>query len=327
MVSGSIVLGLSYMGASQASQLWQFYLLIFIAGFLGGAAIFSPVMAAVGNWFPVGAGLAIGIASAGQALGQGSVPFVSSTLIQRFGIEVTLAATGAIMLLILVPLSLMLGPAPGAGSKSTSSVPHSSDDGYPPFNMVVPTLCVAVILCCTCMSVPLMHLVPLIQDRGFEAGEASGVIFVMLLAGIVGRVAFGKFSDIVGALPAYMTATFWMTLLVYGFIHVSSLTGFYAYAIVYGFGYAGVMTGVLVSVASLTPPQRRASAMGIVGFFGWLGHANGGFFGGYLFDQMGDYSVAYALAATAGALNLLIVAILYFKIRGQGNRPLLTGAT
>lgn len=319
---GSIVLGLSYLAASLASELWHYYLLIFIAGFFGAAAIFSPVMATVGNWFPVGAGLAIGIASAGQALGQGGVPFLSSILIQRFGIEATLAISGVTMLVLLVPLSLLLRPAPGAADRSQAVGQPTSSDGYPAFNTVVPALSVAVILCCTCMSVPLMHLVPLIQDRGFAAEEASSVIFVMLLAGIVGRVAFGKFSDIVGALPAYMTATFWMTFLVYGFIHVSSLTGFYAFSIIYGFGYAGVMTGVLVSVSSLTPPHRRASALGIVGFFGWLGHANGGYLGGYLFDTVGDYSFAYALAATAGVLNLLIVALLYFHIRGSGGRVL-----
>jgi MFS family permease len=79
---GVIVLGASYVTASYLTALWQFYLLFFIAGFFGAGAIFPPIMAAVGNWFLVGAGVAIGIASAGQALGQGGVPFVSSLLIE-----------------------------------------------------------------------------------------------------------------------------------------------------------------------------------------------------------------------------------------------------
>ena len=67
---GVVVLGLGYLAASLMTALWQFYLLFFIVGFFGAGAIFPPVMAAVGNWFHVGAGMAIGIASAGQALGQ-----------------------------------------------------------------------------------------------------------------------------------------------------------------------------------------------------------------------------------------------------------------
>jgi MFS family permease len=312
VLCGAIVLGSSYLGASLAQTLWQYYALMFVAGFFGAAAIFPPIMAAVGNWFTVGAGLAIGIASAGQALGQGGVPFVSSLMIQRFGIEGAFGLTGAIMLATLVPLAILLRPAPIVqGGKAAAG----SETGFPPPRIVIPTMCAAVLLCCTCMSVPLMHLVPLIQDRGFDADEASSVILVMLLVAIAGRVTFGKLADMIGALPAYMTATAWMTLLVYGFTQIGSLPGFYVYAVVYGFGYAGVMTGVLVSIASLTHPSRRASAVGIVSMFGWFGHANGGYLGGYLFDLTGGYTTAYGIAAAAGFVNLLIVGTLYMKTR------------
>lgn len=311
---GAVVLGLCYLAASLASALWQLYALMFIAGFFGAAAIFPPIMAAVGSWFSVGAGLAIGIASAGQALGQGGVPFVSSLLIQRTGTSGALGITGAVMLAVLVPLSLLLRQPPG-NRTTNGAVAVGSEDGYPPFGLVVPALCAAILLCCTCMSVPLMHLVPLIQDRGFPLDEASSVIFLMLLVAIAGRIAFGKLADLIGALPAYMTATAWMTVLVYGFVHMESLAGFYGYAAVYGFGYAGVMTGVLASIAALTHPSRRATAMGIVTMFGWFGHANGGYLGGFLFDRAGDYSPAYAVAATAGILNLIVVGTLFLKIR------------
>lgn len=315
---GVTVMGLCYVAASFAGALWQFYLLMFVAGFFGAAAIFPPIMAAVGNWFAVGTGLAIGIASAGQALGQGGVPFASSFLIESFGISGAFAITGAIMLCVLIPLSLLLRPPPKPSDKRTAAA--SAEKTYPPFMTVVPTLSAATLLCCTCMSVPLMHLVPLIQDRGFEPAEASSVIFVMLMVAIVGRVAFGKLADIIGALPAYMTATAWMAILIYGFTQMGTLSNFYLYAVIYGFGYAGVMTGVLVSVAALTHPSRRAAAMGIVSTFGWFGHANGGYMGGYLFDLTGDYSIAYAIAAGAGLLNLIVVGTLYLKIRGPNLR-------
>ena len=281
VVFGVTVLGLSYIAVSLVTTLWQYYLLFFLAGFFGAGAIFPPVMAAVGNWFLVGAGAAIGIASAGQALGQGAVPFVSSYMITAFGIDWTLRATGIAMLVILIPLALLLRQPPAVDPNLSQIA--TDDDTRVPTKLVVTMMSAAVILCCTCMSVPLMHLVPLIQDRGFAPEEASGVIFSMLLIAILGRVAFGRLADIIGALPAYMTATAWMTLLVFGFVYINSLTTFYVYAVVYGFGYAGVMTGVLVSIRSLTPVSHRASVLGIVTMFGWFGHAigagtKGGFF-------------------------------------------------
>lgn len=314
VLMGTVVLGLCYIGASFATALWQYYGLMLLAGFFGAAAVFPPIMAAIGNWFPVGAGLAIGIASAGQAMGQGGVPFASSFLIQSVGIDGAFAVTGAVMLAVLAPLTFLLKP-PLTNAGHSQAAQAAADKSYPPAKLVIPAMSAAIVLCCTCMSVPLMHLVPLIQDRGFSLDEASSVVFLMLMVAIAGRLSFGKLADIIGALPAYMTATAWMSLLVYWFVQIGSLSNFYIYAVFYGFGYAGVMTGLLVSVASLTHPSRRATAMGITGLFGWLGHANGGFLGGYLFDRTGDYGMAYTIAAAAGALNLIIVGTLYMKTR------------
>ncbi|MGR3364738.1 MAG: MFS transporter [Maritimibacter harenae] len=308
---GVTVMGLAYLCAAVATALWHYYALMFFAGFFGAAGVFAPVMSIVGRWFPVGAGLAIGIASAGQALGQGGVPFGSALLIKSVGISGAFAITGGLMLVLLVPLALLLRPPQAVAGGGAGA----DESGYPPFGLVVPTMCVAIFLCCTCMSVPLMHLVPHIQGRGFTADEAGGVIFLMLMVGILGRVAFGKLADVIGAIPAYMSATAWMTLMIYGFILIDDLTLFYVYAPIYGFGYAGVMTGVLTTVAAHTPPSRRGAAMGIVTMFGWFGHANGGYMGGALYDLTSDYAMAYGLAALAGGLNLVVVGWLYWRIR------------
>lgn len=311
---GVSVLGLCYVAAAFMTSLWQFYLLFFVAGFFGAAAIFPPVMAAVGNWFFVGAGVAIGIASAGQALGQGGVPFVSSFLIKALGISGAFWATGVFMLVTLLPLSLLLRQPPIA-DEAQQKANAAEENTLVPTNTVIITMSAAIILCCTCMSTPLMHLVPLIQDCGFAAEQAGSVIFVMLLVAIAGRLAFGKLADMIGAVPAYMTATAWMTALVFGFIYIDSLSMFYVYGIIYGFGYAGVMTGVLVCLRVLIPPSRRASALGIVTMFGWFGHAIGGYQGGALYDLTGNYTAAYAVAAIAGVLNLIIVSTLLRKTR------------
>lgn len=313
VLAGSVVLGASYLASALADQLWQFYALMFVAGFFGAAAIFAPIMALVGKWFPVGAGLAFGIASAGQALGQGGVPFGSAVLIKSFGVSGAFAITGGVMLLLLLPLAAMLRPAESAQGASAATISEAS---YPPIRLVVPMMCVAIFLCCTCMSVPLMHLVPHIQGRGYTADQAGGVIFLMLMVGILGRIAFGKLADLIGAIPAYMTATAWMTLLIYGFILIDDLSSFYLYAPIYGFGYAGVMTGVLTTIAAHTPPSRRGFAMGVINMFGWFGHANGGFLGGFLYDMTADYALAYGMAAAAGVLNLVIVGTLLWKIKG-----------
>lgn len=307
-------MGLSYLAAAFADQLWQYYALMFLAGFFGGAGIFAPIMSLIGKWFPAGAGFAIGIVSAGQALGQGGVPFASAFLIKSLGVSGAFMLTGVLMFVVLLPLSVLLRPAHTGTATQTATTLEQS---YPPIKLVVPMMCLAIFLCCTCMSVPLMHLVPHIQGCGYTADQAGGVVFLMLMVGILGRVFFGKLADIIGAIPAYMTSTLWMTLLIYGFILINDLSSFYLYAPIYGFGYAGVMTGVLATTAAHTPPAQRGFAMGIITMFGWFGHANGGFLGGFLYDQTADYAVAYGMAALAGALNLVVVGLLFWLIRNR----------
>lgn len=316
---GALVIGLSVLAASWANTLWQFYLLFFLAGAFGGGSLFAPLIALVGNWFRAGAGLAIGIASAGQAVGQGGVPFGTALLIDTFGWRGAFTALGIISLATLVPLALLTKEPPG---KSGATADDTTDESVPlPTNVIVIWLSAAVLFCCTCMAVPLMHLVPLIQGQEISAPEAGGVLFVVLITAILGRIAFGKLADMIGAIPAYMTASLWQTVLVFVFTQIDSLDMFYAFAPIYGFGYAGVMTGSLITIRTLTPASQRASSTGIILAFAWLGHGLGGYQGGLFFDLTGAYTVSFANAALAGVLNLLIVGSLFLTIRRQTTAP------
>lgn len=308
---GILVAGLSIATASRATELWQMYVLFFLAGSLGGGALSAPLMALVGNWFPLGAGLAIGIASAGQALGQGGVPFTGSFLVEALGWRNAMLTQGAITIVLLLPLAMFVRDSPITTQNTEMS--EETPSGLPN-TLITAWLSLAVIFCCTCMAVPLMHLVPLIQGQGFSAPDAGSVLFVMLMVAIAGRVAFGKLADRIGAVPAWLTASAWQTALVFGFVMFESLSGFYIYAIIYGFGYAGVMTTIIVTVRNLTAPARRTSSLGIVFAFAYLGHGIGGWQGGYFYDLTGNYSWTYANAAIAGVINLVIVGTLWLTI-------------
>jgi predicted MFS family arabinose efflux permease len=164
------------------------------------------------------------------------------------------------------------------------------------------------------MSVPLMHLVPLAQERGLTTTDAGGVLFLMLVVAIAGRAAFGQIADMIGALPAWILASAWQTLLVFGFTMMDGPREFYIYAVIYGFGYAGVMTSVLVTIRNLAAPARRASSMGIVLAFGFMGHGLGGWQGGFFYDLTSNYTWSYAIAGISGFVNLAIIGALWWTV-------------
>ena len=282
---GVAVLGGCLLLVAHANALWQFYALFFIAGFLGGGAIMVPLLANVGNWFKVNVGLALGFATAGQALGQGAVPYGAALLIGAAGWRDALTIMGVLALVVLVPLALLIRQPPVSVESTGSGEPAEDDALSVPLSptVVLIWLSSAVIFCCICMSVPLMHLVPLAQDRGIALDDAASVLFVALFAAVFGRIAFGKLADLIGPLRAYWLASCWQTVLVFFFVQMDSLATLYPFAFVYGFGYAGVMTGIIVCVRVMTPLSRRATALGVVSLFAWIGHGVGGYQGGVFF--------------------------------------------
>lgn len=309
---GVFVTGTATLVASRADELWQLYTLFFLAGALGGGGISAPLTALIGSWFTRGVGLAIGIAAAAQALGQGGMPFSGAVLIDALGWRDALAAQATLTLAVGLPLAWLLRAPPTAGSAS-APLSHGSPTGLPN-GLVVAWISAAVVFCCTTMAVPLMHLVPLAQERGLAATDAGGVLFLMLVVAIAGRAVFGHIADRIGALQTWLLASGWQTLLVYGFMLMEGPKAYYVYAIIYGFGYAGVMTSILVAVRNLAAPARRASSMGIVLAFGYIGHGLGGWQGGFFYDATGAYTWTYANAVISGIVNLALVGVLWLTV-------------
>ncbi len=240
------------------------------------------------------------------------MPFSGALLIESFGWRDSLATQGMLTLVIGLPLAWFLR-SPPAAVPGSAQLSHESPTGLPNA-VVVAWISVAVLFCCTTMSVPLMHLVPLAQERGLSATDAGSVLFLMLMVAIAGRAAFGQIADMIGALPTWILASSWQTLLVFGFMMMDGLKEYYVYAVIYGFGYAGVMTAVLVTVRNLAAPARRASSMGIVLAFGYLGHGLGGWQGGFFYDLTNAYTWTYANAVISGFINIAIVSTLWWTV-------------
>lgn len=77
VLSGVAVLGLSLLLLGRQESLWHFYVLYCLLGGLGAAAFQVPLLTNIGYWFDRHKGLALGIASAGLVLGNGTVSFLA----------------------------------------------------------------------------------------------------------------------------------------------------------------------------------------------------------------------------------------------------------
>lgn len=315
---GAICMSLVLFALSSLDSIVQFYTLYFLFGAMGSALLFSPLYANVGFWFKENPGLALGLAASGGAIGQAFIPHLSGILIESSGWKMAYVNLAIIYILISLPIAFLIKESPWRINARNQE--EEEERNFPLSEKeVVSWISVAVIFCCICMSIPIMHLVPLLTDKGFSLEFATSVLMILMICGAFGRILGGMLGDYIGALPGYILMSFGQTIFVVWFPHLISPTSIYVLAALFGFTYSGVMSSILVCTRIMVSAKFGARAMSLTSLFGWIGMGLGGYLGGYFFDIYGDYSWAFAFAGITGILNLFILALFFMNIRRREN--------
>ncbi len=318
---GAAAMSLCLYMLSTQNSLFEFYLFYFLYGAFGSALLFSPLYANVGFWFRENPGLALGIAASGGAVGQAFIPHLSGYLINLAGWQSAYISLAFIYAFIAFPIALLIQESPWR--ESARNLTESENRSFPISEKeVVIWISVAVIFCCICMAVPIMHLVPLLTDTGFSLEFATKILMVLMICGAFGRILGGLLGDYIGPLPGYILMSLGQTIFVVWFPQAASVLGIYLLAAFFGFTYSGVMSSILVCTRVMVSAQFAARAMSLTSFFGWIGMGLGGFLGGYFFDSEGNYLWAFTFAGIMGVINLFILSQFWLRIR-NANKDLL----
>ena len=223
-----------------------------------------------------------------------------------------------IYILISLPIAFLIKESPWRINARNQE--EEEDRNFPLSEKeVVSWISVAVIFCCICMSIPIMHLVPLLTDKGFSLEFATSVLMILMICGAFGRILGGMLGDYIGALPGYILMSLGQTIFVVWFPHLISPASIYFLAALFGFTYSGVMSSILVCTRIMVSAKFGARAMSLTSLFGWIGMGSGGFLGGYFFDIYGDYTWAFTFAGITGIVNLFILVLFFMSIRKREN--------
>ncbi len=307
-LSGALVPGIAFLLLSGLESTPALYVLHAVMGLVGIGAIMAPLNRLASLWLARNPGLAIGIVSAGGAAGQGLVPYFARYLIVTEGWRQAYWILGLLFIAVMVPLALLLRDAPVAGSARPGA------GGGPSAVRLLALLSLAALLCCVCMGTPLVHVVTLGSDRGLGGREAAGLLAVMMVAGMAGRVGFGRLSDRFGSLQTYIAASAGQTALAFLFPYAASGAQLYVLSALFGLVFSGAMTSFLSCAREYAPAGKAGLSLGVVMFFGWTGMALGAWQGGLFYDICGDYFVSFANASAAGVVNLLVLALLLLYV-------------
>jgi MFS family permease len=157
-----------------------------------------------------------------------------------------------------------------------------------------------------------VHQVPYALDVGIDRIAAASSLGAIALAGFCGQFFFGWLSDRLpdpkhSAMLGYLVMAAGLAVL----LAAPSLEGFFAYALIFGFGYGCLGPTLPIIASGRFGRERMGSVYGLLNFFAvGIGGALGPLVGGVLYDALGSYrfvwtlDIALLLAATAGLLAL-----------------------
>ena len=312
---GALVPGLAFFFLSGLQTTSQLYVLHALMGLVGIGAIMAPLNSLSSQWLARNPGLAIGIVSAGGAAGQGLVPYFARHLILTEGWRQAYVVLGVVFIGLMVPLALVLRDAP------RPQIVRRPSAGGPSATRLLALLSLAAALCCICMATPLVHVVTLGSDRGLPGRDAAGLLAVMMVSGMAGRIAFGRLTERVGSLNTYIAASAGQTLLAFMFPYAGSATQLFALSALFGFVFSGAMTSFLLCAREYAPAGKTGLSIGVVMFFAWVGMAIGAWQGGLFYDLCANYFTSFANASLGGVANLLVLALLVLYTREKVVRP------
>lgn len=310
----AIAMSASLFALSDQQSIYQFYGLYFLFGAFGNAMVTAPLFANVGFWFTHKPGLALGVTASGGAVGQGVVPYLCAISLEQYGWQTTYVISAGVYFCIAFPIAFLIKESPLREVARNSPDLEVRNFALSEREVII-WISAAIVFCCSCMAVPIVHLVPLLTDNGRSLDEATTVLTLLMLSGAFGRIVGGKLGDVIGALPGYILMSAGQTISVFWFPYMHNDIPLYLLAIVFGFTYSGVMSSILVCTRNMVSARYSGRAMSITSFFGWIGMGTGGYVGGVVFDATGNYEWSFTFAAVAGVINLIILGLFFTRIR------------
>ena len=308
-----ILLGVSMMAVAKITTIWQLYLIQGAGIGISMSGPFTCILATVAKWHDTRRGLALGIAAAGIGLSSVIFPPVAAYLIQAVDWQFAYFILGLIILIIGIPASLFIKDPPIVVKQklpdtiSGSKGIFSAWGSIPQFlrNPIFLEIIIMFVFTSTAGNLLTNHLVNYATDIGITTLVAAGMMSVMGLASIIGRLGMGAISDRMGAKK---DAAICCLLLAVSFILlISKITGLmWVAAALGGIGFGGTIPLAPALMGERVGMDRLSTATGAATMGLLIGAALGPWLGGLLFDTTGRYLWALLLAMGVSIVALII---------------------
>lgn len=331
IIPGILVLSLGLVLCATINSLMRFFILYGVIMGSGitciGIVSYSAILA---HWFEKKRGLASGIAVSGMGLGTFILVPLSQRLISLWGWRITFIITGALVLIILMPLNgLFLRHKPeevgqqvdGAEPRENPGRASSSSPNQPAagtewtirsalLSRMFWSLMAFPFFSIIGIYVILVHNVRFLVDQGVDKMTAALVFALVGVISSVFRVFWGWLSDRAGRELTFTMGIFCGCLGV-GSLLMLEATGargfLYGFFVFFGMGW-GVTAPMYMSVAAdLFKGRIFGLIYGIVEAGIGVAGALGAWVAGFIFDKTQSYQGAFVLVIVVFLISLIFV--------------------
>ena len=321
-----LFMGLSLLLTSQTTSLWQLFVSYSLLLAVGTGPMYTVIGATVSRWFVSKRGLALGIALSGVGLGQVVMTPFAAYLISSLGWRMSYIVMGLIALVIVASLSLLLKKDPAEigllpdGIKSNTGkidIQDKQGDTQPPGLSLLEAcrtsqfwlLCLTWLSQGSCVYLVTTHIIPHATDMGISAIKAAVVLSLIGGTNIIGMIAAGRLSDIVGRKVIGITCALLHAAAMIWLVWAHELWMFYLFAVVFGFQFGGLNAVLTAMVGDTFGLRNIGIIMGTLNIAWYMGAAIGPLTGGFIFDVSDGYSTAFILMSGVMVIAALFIAL------------------
>ncbi|MGB8621949.1 MAG: MFS transporter [Paracoccaceae bacterium] len=319
LIGAALVIAVGFGTAATSESILTLGALQLVIGF-GTAASFGPLIADISHWFHRRRGIAVAVAASGNYLSGAIWPMVLSGVMAAQGWRAVYAALAGLTVLLVIPLSLLLRrrvPEETAARVETLSLAGRRTTGFSPLTLQL-LLGLAGVGCCVAMSMPQVHIVALSVDLGYGAAAGARMLSLMLLGGVISRLASGLLADRLGGVATLLIGSALQCVALFLYLPFDSRAALYAISAIFGLAQGGIVPSYAVIVREYLPAKEAGARVGFVIMATITGMALGGWLSGWIHDATGSYQLAFVNGIGWNLMNIMVITFILTRGRRRG---------